>query len=98
MFRYLFLLACLLAPLASISAHAADYQNALSKASERKPVVLFCYGANYDKVSEEKYELFVKKRKRIFEFFLIFLYVYGSANLHARLLIYRSASVRSRNT
>ena len=63
MFRYLFLLACLLAPLAALSAHAADYQNALSKASERKPVVLFCYGANYDKVSEEKYELFVKKRK-----------------------------------
>ena len=32
---------------------AAEYQTALGKASDRKPVVLFCYGANYDKVSEE---------------------------------------------
>lgn len=42
---------------------AAEYQTALGKASDRKPVVLFCYGANYDKVSEKLYEQFVKKRQ-----------------------------------
>lgn len=42
---------------------AAEYQTALGKASDRKPVVLFCYGANYDKVSEEVRERFVKKRE-----------------------------------
>lgn len=44
-------------------APAAEYQSALAKASDRKPVVLFCYGANYDKVSEATYESFVKKRQ-----------------------------------
>ncbi len=43
--------------------NAAEYQNALSKASDRKPVVLFCYGANYDKVSAEIRERFVRKRE-----------------------------------
>lgn len=42
---------------------AAEYQNALAKASDRKPVVLFCYGANYDKVSADLRERFVRKRK-----------------------------------
>lgn len=42
---------------------AAEYQNALSKASDRKPVVLFCYGANYDKVSADLRERFVRKRE-----------------------------------
>lgn len=60
MFRYFIFLMILAV---GCRAYAAEYQNALSKASERKPVVLFCYGANYDKVSEAKYELFVKKRK-----------------------------------
>lgn len=63
MLKYLLPLMLLVAPLCVSVSDAADYQNALSKASERKPVVLFCYGANYDKVSLEKYELFVKKRK-----------------------------------
>ncbi len=63
MLKYLFAAVMLLAPLAVTPAEGADYQNALAKATERKPVVLFCYGANYDKVSEQKYELFVKKRK-----------------------------------
>ena len=42
---------------------AAEYQNALAKASDRKPVVLFCYGANYDKVSADLRERFVRKRE-----------------------------------
>lgn len=43
--------------------NAAEYQNALAKASDRKPVVLFCYGANYDKVSADLRERFVRKRE-----------------------------------
>lgn len=38
------------------------YQDALSKANERRPAVLFCYGANYDTVSQKAYETFIKKR------------------------------------
>lgn len=37
------------------------YEAALNKAG-RKPVVLFCYGANYDKVSERAYESFIRQR------------------------------------
>ena len=63
MLKYFLPLVLMFAPLAAPVLQAAEYQKALSKATERKPVVLFCYGANYDKVSMEKYELFVKKRK-----------------------------------
>ena len=42
---------------------AAEYQTALAKATERKPLVLFCYGANYDKVSADLRERFVRKRE-----------------------------------
>lgn len=41
---------------------AISYGAALKKAAGKKPVVLFCYGANYDKVSEARYEEFIKKR------------------------------------
>lgn len=61
--NYLIHLSALLGVMAAPMASSADYQDALAKASERKPVVLFCYGANYDKVSEELREVFVKKRK-----------------------------------
>lgn len=47
-------------PLAAVNAR--NFQDALRKGANR-PVVLFCYGANYDKVSERTYELFVKERK-----------------------------------
>lgn len=49
------------APLQAVSART--YQDALRKANDKRPVVMFCYGANYDKVSEDTYETFVKKRK-----------------------------------
>lgn len=39
------------------------YADALSRANSKRPVVLFCYGANYDKLSEKVYEEFVRKRK-----------------------------------
>lgn len=50
---------------AAMSAEAAavrTYQDALSKANERRPAVIFCYGANYDKLSAKTYESFIKKR------------------------------------
>jgi len=56
-----FLAALAAAPLQA--ATARTYQDALRKANDRRPVVMFCYGANYDKVSEQAYEIFVKKRK-----------------------------------
>lgn len=58
-FISLFLLAFLAAPWVQA---AGAYERALKKAG-RKPVVLFCYGANYDKVSEATYQEFIKKRK-----------------------------------
>ncbi len=44
------------------AATAKTYQEALRKSGGSKPVVLFCYGANYDNVSEQAYESFIKKR------------------------------------
>ncbi len=55
------LLAAMALPAAA--ATARTYADALNKAGDKKAVVLFCYGANYDAVSEAKYEEFVKKRK-----------------------------------
>lgn len=45
-----------------LAVNARNYDDALRKSGGRKPVVLFCYGANYDKVSEQAYEAFVKQR------------------------------------
>lgn len=45
-----------------MSATARSYETAKRQASQRKPIVMFCYGANYDKVSEAAYESFIKKR------------------------------------
>lgn len=39
-----------------------SYPDALSKAGH-KPIVLFCYGANYDEVSQKAYDVFVKQHK-----------------------------------
>lgn len=56
------LLSLLLLPLIfGTSVLAGTYESALNRAG-RKPVVLFCYGADYDKVSERTYEEFIKKR------------------------------------
>ncbi len=41
---------------------ARTYPDALAKAGKH-PIVIFIYGANYDKVSERTYEAFVKKNK-----------------------------------
>ncbi len=64
MIRKLFMLVLLplLLALPLSAVNARNYQDALRKGASR-PVVLFCYGANYDKVSEKTYELFIKKRK-----------------------------------
>ncbi len=51
------------AALPGLAITARNYDDALHKAGDRKAVVLFCYGANYDKVSEQRYEEFIKKRK-----------------------------------
>ncbi len=56
------LLSLLLLPLLfGAGVWAGTYESALNRAG-RKPVVLFCYGADYDKVSERTYEEFIKKR------------------------------------
>ncbi len=54
---FLLLLLC-----SGVSYGAISYAAALKKAGGKKPVVLFCYGANYDKVSEARYDEFIKKR------------------------------------
>lgn len=44
------------------AARANTYPDALAKTG-KNPIVIFLYGANYDKVSERTYEAFVKKNK-----------------------------------
>ena len=44
------------------AAIARTYPDALAKTGKH-PIVIFIYGANYDKVSERTYEAFVKKNK-----------------------------------
>lgn len=46
----------------SLAAVARTYPDALSKTG-KNPIVIFIYGANYDKVSEKTYEAFIKKNK-----------------------------------
>lgn len=58
----LFALAALVAALPTGAATARTYPDALSKAGH-KPIVLFCYGANYDEVSQKAYDEFIKKHK-----------------------------------
>ena len=58
----LLILTVLLSVLPLHAASARSYDEALRKAGGRKPIVLFCYGANYDKVSQQTYEAFIKKR------------------------------------
>ncbi len=59
-FPLLFSAACLLP---AGAATARSYGEALRKAGDKEPIVMFCYGANYDVVSETCYQEFVKKRK-----------------------------------
>ena len=51
-----------LAFLPAFAAVARTYPDALSKAG-KNPIVIFIYGANYDKVSQSAYESFIKKNK-----------------------------------
>lgn len=44
------------------AAIARTYPDALAKAG-KNPIVIFIYGANYDKVSEKTHEIFIKKNK-----------------------------------
>ncbi len=66
MFMYKkFLLPALLllaSALPAFSATVRSYEEALRKAGDKKPIVIFSYGANYDAVSEACYESFIKKR------------------------------------
>lgn len=50
----------LAAPLSA--AVARTYPDALAKTG-KNPIVIFLYGANYDKVSQKTYEIFIKKNK-----------------------------------
>ncbi len=49
------------------TAHAAQsrtFADALKKAGKDRPVVMFCYGANYDKMSEKAYDTYIKKHEK----------------------------------
>lgn len=59
-FKLMALVALLAAPVKA--AIARTYPDALSKAG-KNPIVIFIYGANYDKVSQRTYETFIKKNK-----------------------------------
>ena len=50
----------MLAVAASPLMAAHSYAGALKSAGDKKPVILFCYGANYDKASEKVYEEYFK--------------------------------------
>lgn len=61
--KYVLILLSLLLTVSPLFAvNARNYEDALRKSGGRKPVVLFCYGANYDKVSEQTYDAFIKQR------------------------------------
>ncbi len=45
------------------AATARNYPDALEMAKDNKAIIAFCYGANYDKISEAKHKEFVKGRK-----------------------------------
>ena len=42
------------------AAQVRTYQDGLKRASGEKPLIVFCYGANYDKYSEKIYDTYVK--------------------------------------
>lgn len=61
MSKFLTIIMALLAVAAPLSAsQARTYADALKRAGDKKPVILFCYGANYDKYSQRIYEEYVK--------------------------------------
>ncbi len=60
LFRFVLFAMLVAAPLQA--AIARTYPDALAKTGKH-PIVIFIYGANYDKVSERTYDAFVKKNK-----------------------------------
>lgn len=58
------LLAALSLPLSA--SQARTYQDGLKKAGDDKPLVLFCYGANFDRINIEIYNKLFKERDRTF--------------------------------
>lgn len=46
----------------TLAAKASTYPDALARTG-KNPIVIFIYGANYDKVSERTYDAFIKKNK-----------------------------------
>lgn len=60
LFRFVLFAILVAAPLQA--AIARTYPDALAKTGKH-PIVIFIYGANYDKVSERTYDAFVKKNK-----------------------------------
>ena len=54
-------LALSLAPLTA--GESRSYADALRRAGDKKPVVIFCYGANYDKYSERIHDEYIKNRR-----------------------------------
>ncbi len=61
LFLPLLMLAACLCPAGA--ATARSYAEALRKAGDKTPIVIFCYGANYDATSQARYQEFVKERK-----------------------------------
>lgn len=66
--RLLILLVALLAtlPLPLSASQATNYAAGLKKANNRSPLVVFCYGKNYDKINPEIYEKLFKGKDRTF--------------------------------
>ena len=64
MFRKLLILMMTLCVLAQpgVAINARTYDDAMNKGKKR-PVVLFCYGANYDRYNLRVYDEFIKQRK-----------------------------------
>ncbi len=50
------------AALPALAATARSYDDALKKAGDKSPIVIFSYGADYDEVSKASYEALVKRR------------------------------------
>ncbi len=67
--RIVYFFICVMGMLASIvgtgwAATVRSYEDALRRAGNDKPIVVFCYGVNYDKISDKAYEIYVKKRDK----------------------------------
>lgn len=61
--RFISLLLALAAAVPAFGVTARTYPDALAKAGDRNPLVIFCYVANGDKVSAKKYDEFIKHHK-----------------------------------